>query len=250
MQQFREPRSSYPYDDQATAYATAHTSHHTSEYSLTTPAYPHYDSGGFYPSGTIAGMGDAHTSSYYRAMTPSLSHARYPSTSRDSRYFSGEPQVALSSSHNNSSLYSSNNGYLPPTFGTNNEARTQFIPTPSEMANTYSNYGMVPRSPPLTGAERYSSPTAYPNHLMASSNVWDARFLAHYLPVGRAFPLRKVRQDLLQVSRQKAAPRDSTPGHSHCSSLQVVREGVQQVGSMPFCIRSVNSHSKFPELIP
>jgi hypothetical protein len=104
-------------------------------------------------------------------MTPSLSHARYPSSSRDPRYFSGEPQVVLASSHNNSSLYPSNNGYLPPTFGSNDEARTQFIPTPSEMANTYSNYGMVPRSPTLTGGERYSSPTAYPSHLMTANNV-------------------------------------------------------------------------------
>lgn len=58
MQQFREPRSSYAYDDQAAAYATAHATHHTSEYSLTTPAYPHYDSSGFYPSSAIVGISD------------------------------------------------------------------------------------------------------------------------------------------------------------------------------------------------
>jgi hypothetical protein len=54
MQQFREPRSSYPYDDQAAAYASVHTS----EYSLTTPAYPQYDSSNFYGSSAIPGMSD------------------------------------------------------------------------------------------------------------------------------------------------------------------------------------------------
>lgn len=175
MQQFREPRPSYPYDDQTAAYTGGHTSHHLSEYSLTTPAYPHYDSSNFYSSSAISGMSDTNPSSYYRNMSPSLSHSRYPSSSREPRYFSSESQGVLASSDTGSSLYSSNNGYFCPTFGPNGEARTQFIPTPSEMANTYSNYALVPRSSPLAASERYGSPTAYPAHLVTSSHVGTQR---------------------------------------------------------------------------
>lgn len=187
MQQFGEHRP-YPYDDRASSYAMGHSSHHASEYTLTTPAYPHYDTSGFYSSSAIGGIDSesqacvnrlpvptitvvAHTSSFYRSMTPSLSNTRYPSTPRDARYHSSEAQSILASSHNTSSLYSPDSNYFASTYGSNNEARAQFIPTPSEMSNSYSNYAIVSRSPPSLGAERYGSPTAYPSHLATTNHV-------------------------------------------------------------------------------
>nr|BDD64972.1 zinc finger domain-containing protein [Coprinopsis cinerea] len=170
MQQFREPRS-YTYDDQGNSYSTGHASHHSSEYSLTTPAYPQYDSSAFYSSTSMGGANDSHTSPYYRSMTPSLSHTRYPSASRDSRgYFSGDG--TLPSPTSSSGVYTSNGAYFAGSFGTSPEPRTQFIPTPSEMANAYSNYApMIPRSPTVPPPDRYSTGSvSYPAHLMSSTH--------------------------------------------------------------------------------
>ncbi|TFK25190.1 hypothetical protein FA15DRAFT_368496 [Coprinopsis marcescibilis] len=159
MQQFRDPRP-YPYEDSGSTYSNGHQS---SEYTLTTPAYPTYDNQSYYSSSSVNGMSDSH-SPYYRSLTPSLSPSRY--SSRDPRVFT-EGQALSSSS---TPVYSHGH-FLPPTFGSNGEQRTQFIPTPSEMT-TYGSYApMIPRSPTVPPPERYGSGSVnYPPHLMHSTH--------------------------------------------------------------------------------
>lgn len=163
MHQFRDPRP-YTFDDQASAYA-AHNSHHASEYSLTTPAYPQYDSSAFYPS---ANVHESHTSHYYRSMSPSIS-PRYSSTPRE-RYYSSDSQ-GTAPSPTSPTFHSPSSPYFPSNFSSNGEPRSQFIPTPSEMAHTYSNYStIISRSTTVSPPDRYNSDSVnYPAHLMPSA---------------------------------------------------------------------------------
>lgn len=112
-----------------------------------------------------------HGSPYYRSMTPSLATHRYPNASRE-RYFSTDSQGTLSSSTTPSGMYSSANPYYPSGFSSNSDSRSQFIPTPSEMANTYSTYAStIPRSPTVPPSERYGSGSAaYPAQLLHTTH--------------------------------------------------------------------------------
>lgn len=144
--QFRDPRP-YTFDDPTGHYASAHSSHHSSDYSLTTPAYPHYDAS-YYVTSAIGAMADS-SSGYYRGVSP-VSNVRHNNSSH-SRYYSSD---LYTTDHRSSSSSSS------------------FIPTPSDMAHSYNNYssGLIPRSPTSSSVERYATTLPYPSpHMMTGS---------------------------------------------------------------------------------
>ena len=120
----------------------------------------------------------------YRSMTPSLVH-RYPNPNPNSNRFFNSQSVAASSS--NSSVaqpaYAPQRQYYDAPYITP-EYRTQIsshshprIPTPSEIANSYSNYHMTtPQSPiseiPYTSSAEHPAP---PQHILPSSHAQSHR---------------------------------------------------------------------------
>lgn len=193
----RDPRPSYSYDDQSTAY-TGHVSHHSEEYTPT--GYHQYDGTHYYAAPhTMGGVNNCVSSPllffisilishadtnqpnppnpYVRSMTPSLvATHRYPNPNpipnRDARYINSHGIVASSS---NSSIaqpaYDPQNQYYnapyaPPEYRTpiSNQSHSR-IPTPSEIANSYSNYPQhmtTPQSPTIPEDPYTSSTADYP----------------------------------------------------------------------------------------
>ena len=194
----RDPRPSYSYDDQSTAYPPGHVSHHSEEYITT--GYQQYDSAHYYtaPTHTMGGVNEcasflhdmclcsliSHVDTnqpnpYVRSMTPSLAPThRYPNPNRDGRYLNG---VVASSSNPSISepTYAPQNQYydapyIPPEYRTqiSNHSHPR-IPTPSEIANSYSNYPhhmTTPQSPTVPEDPYVSSPVNYPalSHMHSS----------------------------------------------------------------------------------
>jgi hypothetical protein len=177
--QYREQPRSYGFEDSISPYSPSHSSHHGVDYTLSTPAYPsHYDSGSAYymTSSTLSSANDcksyflggnmaplnAASTAYYRSVSP-LSPSRHHGASHH-RYYSSEGPVSSSSSSPTPS---------PPTlpqYATDyrNSSGSNFIPTPSDMANSYNSYSsIVPRSP-TSSTERYATTLPYPSpHLMS-----------------------------------------------------------------------------------
>jgi hypothetical protein len=61
----RDPRPSYSYDDQSTAY-TGHVSHHSEEYTASPTGYQQYDDTHYYaaPTHTMGGVNNCVSSHY------------------------------------------------------------------------------------------------------------------------------------------------------------------------------------------
>lgn len=205
----RDPRPSYSYDDQSTPY-TGHVSHQSGEY--TPSGYQQYDGSTHYyaaPTHTMGGANNCVSSlhdlflcllishvdtnqpnGYVRSMTPSLVPAhRYPNPNpnpnRDARYINPHGVAASSS---NSSIaqpaYAPQNQYydahdapyIPPEYRTqiSNHSHSR-IPTPSEIANSYSKYPhhmTTPQSPTIPEDPYTSSSVDYPAppHMLPSSH--------------------------------------------------------------------------------
>ncbi|KAF5326269.1 hypothetical protein D9611_000387 [Ephemerocybe angulata] len=139
--QYREPRP-YTFDDPTNAYSS-HSSHHSSDYTLSTPAYPNYDAS-YYVTSAVGNLNDS-SSTYYRSVSP-LSHGRHHSSSH-SRYYGSD------------GLYGGEH---------RSSSSPNFIPTPSDMAHSYNNYSMIPRSPGVSSTERYATTLPYPSpHLLS-----------------------------------------------------------------------------------
>ena len=192
----RDPRPTYSYDDQNTAY-TGHVSHHSEEYTPT--GYQQYDGTHYYaaPTHTMGGVNNcvchlsitcflcllmSHVDTnqpnpYVRSMTPSLVPTqRYPNPNpnpnRDARYINSH-SVAASSSNSSigQPVYEPQNQYYNAPY-THSEYRTPIsnhshprIPTPSEIANSYSNYPhhmTTPQSPTIPEDPYTSSSVDYP----------------------------------------------------------------------------------------
>ncbi|KAF8813908.1 hypothetical protein BYT27DRAFT_6362667 [Phlegmacium glaucopus] len=180
----RDPRPAYSYDDQSTAYPPGHVPHHSGEYVAT--GYQQYDGSTHYyaaPTHTVGNVNEYtnHSNTYVRSMTPSLvpTH-RYPNSPRDSRYLNSHGVVASSSSLSISQpTYAPQNQYydapyIPPEYRTHHPHPR--IPTPSEIANSYSNYPhhlTTPQSPTIP-EDPYASPSLdypAPLHLVPSSHA-------------------------------------------------------------------------------
>lgn len=199
----RDPRS-LAYDDQGNAYPTGHVSHSSGDYSATgyqeqqqqqQGSSDHYYAA---PPHSIGGVHDGApllfisavliliadsiaanpSSSYFRSMTPSLVPAnRYPTSSRDPRYYNPQAFGGSSSSSSpsaypaQSSQYPSH--YLPPSDHRSGPVghTPQFIPTPSEIANSYSSYSHQMTNPqsPTIPEEGFSSDYPIPPHMVPSS---------------------------------------------------------------------------------
>jgi len=200
----RDPRPSYSYDDQSTAYPSGHVPHHSGEYVAT--GYQQYDGSAHYyaaPTHTMGGVNECasfshdlclcflisyvdanQSNTYVRSMTPSLvSPHRYPNSNRDSRYLNSHGVVASSSNPPISQpTYAPQNQYydapyIPPDYRTqvSNHSHPR-IPTPSEIANSYSNYPhhmTAPQSPTIPGDPYASSSLEYPApiHMLPSSHA-------------------------------------------------------------------------------
>lgn len=112
-------------------------------------------------------------------MTPSLASAhRYPNASRDQRYYNSQGFGGSSSLNQSicapqqySSQYHSTSEHRSP-LPIHAQSQSQFIPTPSEIANSY-NYNMTtPRSPTIQGEPYTTSALDYssPPYMVSSSN--------------------------------------------------------------------------------
>ncbi|KIM45320.1 hypothetical protein M413DRAFT_442002 [Hebeloma cylindrosporum] len=170
----RDPRS-YPYEEQHTAYPSSHTPSHSGEYPAS--SYQPHDSSHYYvaPAHGINNPSDStHSSSpYYRSMTPSLATHRYPNSSRssDPRYHSSHGYGSSTSSASLSMYGTQPHQYSGQYIPTSDQRShplshtppSQFIPTPSEMAHSYSNYSQQsPHSPTVPEAQYSSSALDYP----------------------------------------------------------------------------------------
>ena len=92
----------------------------------------------------------------YRTVTPL--HGRHHS---HSRYYGSEGMVSHRSSLGSFFEPTSRRQYNSDIRGSSSPT---FIPTPSDMANSYSNYQpMVPRSPTASPSERYATTLPYPS---------------------------------------------------------------------------------------
>ena len=203
----RDPRPSYSYD-QNTAYPPGQVPHPSGEYFAT--GYQQYDgSAHYYAAHTIGGVNECTSflhdlclfllinhadtnqpSPYTRSMTPSLVPAhRYPNSNRDSRYPNSHGVVGSSS---NSSIsqppYAPQNQYydapyIPPEYRTHVSSNSHSrIPTPSEIANSYSNYPhhmTTPQSPTVPEGLYPSSPVDYSAqpHMLPSSHAHRPRIV-------------------------------------------------------------------------
>ncbi|KAF8971086.1 hypothetical protein BDZ97DRAFT_1753428 [Flammula alnicola] len=160
----RDPRS-YAYDDQNTAYPSGHIPHQSADHA-TTGYHQHDGSSHYYvaPEHGIGGTND-----------------------RDTRYYSSQQGFGGPASASVSQpMYAPQNAPYPPQFlpalderslplGHRAQPQIPFIPTPSEIANTYSNYphqGSTPRSPTIP-EDPYSSSLDYPAppHMVPSSHA-------------------------------------------------------------------------------
>ncbi|PPQ66318.1 hypothetical protein CVT26_011149 [Gymnopilus dilepis] len=168
----RDPRA-FPYDDQGSAYPTGHMSHNSDDYSAT--GYQQQGSSDQYytpPQHPLGG--DIHDTAnpsgpYYRSMTPSLVPTnRYPSSSRDPRYYGSPPGFGGSSSSSPSAYPAQNSQYpsqyLPPADPRSGPVShtPQFIPTPSEIAHSYANYNHSIPSPHSPTSPEGGFPPDYP----------------------------------------------------------------------------------------
>ncbi|KIK09839.1 hypothetical protein K443DRAFT_671154 [Laccaria amethystina LaAM-08-1] len=157
----------HPYDDQGNSYPTGHVASHHSDYPIS-PSYHNYDTSSQYYN-TTQSIQDANNP-YYRSMTPSHSPPlRYSTaTGRDPRYFNSQGVVS-SSSAIPSSVYAPQSQYYNPTYPPADHRspaspppQAHFIPTPSEIAHSYSNYShqmSIHRSPTVPPPENYRSPS-------------------------------------------------------------------------------------------
>ncbi|KAF8160692.1 hypothetical protein B0H34DRAFT_697714 [Crassisporium funariophilum] len=191
----RDPRPSYTYDDQNGPYPSGNTPHHSSEYMST--GYHNYDSSGNYyapPAHGLGGGGGSGVSNvanpsnpYFRSMTPSIIPAhRHSNSSRDGRYISSQGVVASSSSVSQP-MYAQQNQYYQSQYIPTSDQRSpplldqtshshQRIPTPSEIAHSYSNYPhhmTTPQSPTIPEDHYASSSLDYPAppHMVPSSHA-------------------------------------------------------------------------------
>jgi hypothetical protein len=188
----RDPRS-YVYEDHG-AFPSGHNSGGYAAANLT----PQDSSSPFYtapahaaPIHDMAMPSDGVNPPFYRSMTPSIaSPSRYPNTGRitEARVYGAHAYHGGSSSTSVSQpAYPVQNGSYPPQYppsaeqrqyasGQRPQASLQFIPTPSEIAHSYSTYaqGTAPRSPVVD--ESYSSlDYTTPHSSMASSSHRPAR---------------------------------------------------------------------------
>ncbi|KAF9482207.1 hypothetical protein BDN70DRAFT_930184 [Pholiota conissans] len=185
----------FPYDDQNTTYPSGHIPNHGTDYPST--GYAPQDASGHYyvaPAHEInGGTADSTnpSSPYFRSMTPSLVSAnRYPNPSRpnDPRYYSSQGSQGYGSSASASSsqpMYSSQQASYPsqyhpgsdqralPQLNHRNQPQVPFIPTPSEIAHSYSNYPQGARSPGVPENPYSSSSLDYPAppHMVPSSHA-------------------------------------------------------------------------------
>jgi len=120
-------------------------------------------------------------------MTPSLAAHRYPNSSRsnDPRYHSSHGYGSSTSSAPlpmygaQSHQYPTQAQYIPtsdqrsPPLSHTPHPPSQFIPTPSEMAHSYSSYSQSPHSPTTSEAQYSSSSLDYPGppHIVPSSRT-------------------------------------------------------------------------------
>ncbi|CAA7261812.1 unnamed protein product [Cyclocybe aegerita] len=182
--QHREPRP-YAYDDQNTTYSPPHQSDYA-------PTGYQYDSTGHYYAtpthGSVGGGSDMANpaSPYFRSMTPSLvSSNRYPSGHRDPRYYNSHGLVGSSSSLSQS-MYTAHTQQYPSQYLPTSDQRSlplsanphhpQFIPTPSEIASTYSSsytHPITPHSPAIPEDPYSTSLLDYPSppHMVPSSHA-------------------------------------------------------------------------------
>lgn len=124
-------------------------------------------------------------SPYFRSMTPSLASNRYSGASRpsESSRYHGSPGYAPSTSASASpTLYASQSPSFPSQYAPAADPRSMsmshrnppipFIPTPSEIAHSYSNYHQGARSPAIP-EDPYSSSLDYPPppHMVPSSHA-------------------------------------------------------------------------------
>ncbi|KDR75093.1 hypothetical protein GALMADRAFT_69496 [Galerina marginata CBS 339.88] len=165
----RDPRS-FTYDDQNSAYPPSQIPHQSAEY--TTTGYQQQPSSDQYYGQPTHGMENP-SGPYFRSMTPSLAAAhRYPDSSRDPRYYHPQSFGASSSS---ATPYTTQNQLYPPQYpptadqrpvplGHTPHSRPHFIPTPSEIASSYSSYNhqmVTPHSPSTIPEDGYA-PSDYP----------------------------------------------------------------------------------------
>ncbi|KAF8902907.1 hypothetical protein CPB84DRAFT_1678420 [Gymnopilus junonius] len=167
----RDPRS-FAHDDQNNAYPTGHVSHTSGDYSATGYQQQEQQPGGsdHYYEAPPHPMTVANPASpYFRSMTPSLVPAnRYLNSSRDPRYYNSQAFGGSSSSSSpspypaQSPQYASH--YLPPSDHRSGSVdhTPQFIPTPSEIASSYSSYSHQMTSPQSPTIPEDGFPPDYP----------------------------------------------------------------------------------------
>jgi hypothetical protein len=131
---------------------------------------PHSNDGAYTNFSLVCHHSSSHLSTvspshpYYRSMTPAIhSHHRYSNSNSSRDYYSSSGILnstsPLQQPYSNQAYYS--NQYPSPSSETRSPSQTQFIPTPSEMAHSYSNYPPPPQTvstqygPGLNG---YSNP--------------------------------------------------------------------------------------------
>ncbi|KAF5351793.1 hypothetical protein D9756_007635 [Leucocoprinus leucothites] len=125
---------------------------------------------------------------YYRSMTPGIHSHRYSNSASNREYYSQSGILNSSSAlqqqpYNTQSYY--NNQYPSSSLGSRSPPnQTQFIPTPSEMANSYPNYPttLPPHSPQSVNsygpeANGYSNPAMLPQppHPLRPSRISTGR---------------------------------------------------------------------------
>ena len=196
------PRPPYSYDDQDTAFPD-HVLHHSGPYTAT--GYQQYDGNSHYyaaPTHPMGGVNECasfphdlclyllinhvdtnQSNTYVRSMTPSLvpTH-RYPNPTRDSRYINSHGVMASSSGPSvsqptyapQSQCYDAS--YAPAEYRTQIPTHMHSrIPTPSEIANSYSNYPRHVTAPQsaIIPEDPYASSVDYPapSHMLPSSHA-------------------------------------------------------------------------------
>ncbi|KAF9010627.1 hypothetical protein BDQ17DRAFT_1346573 [Cyathus striatus] len=165
----------YTYDDSNAYYPGGQVSSQTSEYPMAAIPYPQtgYDSSGYYVSNqNAAGATEPQASQYIRSMTPALSPGhRYASGSRqDPRYYQPQGIVSSSSSVPHASYPSQGQYYPAPSdHRVPPSGHAAFIPTPTDMTNSYSTYPLPGSSPVV--ADQYSGNYPHPPHVVPSSQA-------------------------------------------------------------------------------
>ncbi|KXN90968.1 Transcriptional regulator MET31 [Leucoagaricus sp. SymC.cos] len=136
-------RDTRPYYDDPNAGGQFQTSQYpspSSDYPSPSTYYDYQQTSAYYP------QSDDSPSPFTRSMTPGIHSHRYSGSTSNRDYYSSSGILNSSSAlqqpySNQASYYNS----YPENRSPSNQ--TQFIPTPSEMANSYTNYPMSPHSP-------------------------------------------------------------------------------------------------------